>query len=222
MSNGHAVMFYNNKGGVNKTSLSEYLIKYYGYYGAEFDSNGVLAEKCNIDGKELVQYVNVEKDFILPNDKKFVFDMGGYKDHRLASIFNQADLLVVPYSIDDADITVTMTMISELFDMHTRGEIDFRYTPILFVPTMFDASKKSRVKKANKTMEEIYGMMPDELQIDFFPLPYSHAMVLSKDNKCSIWDLYNNPRKYDLVSGRHYKKDAERYDAFVKKIEEFV
>ena len=222
MSNGRAVMFYNNKGGVNKTSLVEYLVRYYGYYGAEFDSNGVLAERCNSDGKKLVEYIDVDRDFILPDDKKFAFDMGGYKDHRLASLFNQANLLVVPYSVADADVDVTMTMIADLFNMHEQKEIDLTSTPILFVPTMFNAKTKGRVVKANETMEQIFNMMPDALQVDFFPLPYSNAMILSRDKNCSIWELYNNPKKHGLVTGRYYKEDAERYDDFVKKIEEYM
>ena len=221
-----AIMFFNTKGGVNKSSLVEYLVRYYGFYGAEFDSKGVLAGRCNKEGEEpLVQYVDVESDFTLPEDKTFAFDMGGYDDYRLPALLRQASLLVVPYSVAEPDVEVTEAMIEDLFDLHREGEIDLALTPIIFCPTMYDSKLKSRIRKVNESMEKIFNMMPEGIQIDFFPMPYSNAMVMSRDYNVSIWDLYAEKapmKKYGVVSTRHYKKDAELYDNFVKKIQEYM
>lgn len=213
------VMVYNPKGGVTKSSIVEYGVRYKKYYGAEFDTNGVLSSIFEKDGKgHLIEYVDIERDFVVPDEKYFMFDMGGYEDYRLPYLLSQADILVVPYTIDERDVMVTLMMIRDLFSMHEKGKIDLTLIPIIFVPSLFDAKKKSIVKMVEDSMQTIFDMVPDILQVDFFPLPLTHAMVLSRKNRCSIWELVKEPRKYGLVQGSCYEADAIRYDEFFKKI----
>lgn len=102
------VSIFNKKGGVAKTSLAFNLAKDLDFFLISNDDS--VIEKIYPNRAKILQKLQVFSD----SKRSIIYDLGGFIDPALPTLFRNSDLIIVPTNLDSNSIKRTVNTINEL------------------------------------------------------------------------------------------------------------
>jgi len=183
------VTIFNKKGGTGKTSLAFNLAKDLDFFLLSNDDSvieDIYPEKARVmDKVEIIESQNI------------VYDLGGFIDPSISTIFKGSDIVIIPTTLDVNSIKRTINTVMEIH----------AYTKDIVI--VINRVQKAKLYKYKQSIEALKGLGKDIIYIR-----ETEAVPNSIHMGKSFTELYNEGG----LSKSHYKGIYEDYTKLLERI----
>jgi len=184
------ITFFNKKGGTGKTSLSFSIAKDLGY--ALLSNDDSVIEEIYPNKAKILNEIEII-------DHDTIYDLGGYIDTNIITLFEESHMVVVPTLLDINSIKRTINTVMEVN----------KYCENIII--VLNRIQKNKVGKYKQSIEVLKGLDKPIIKIR-----ESEAITNSIHRSKTISELYN----VGGLSKSQYAGIFEDYSALLKKIQE--